>query len=805
MSNNTQYEAKLAKNDDDDLTKSQESVYKPALKHLPTTPDLHVYRTQIEALHEEELQRQRDDDPSAVKSGNLEELNSIDLAISSYGSPSMTSPAQTLTSLTIAMIHSSGKDARSFGGQSLVSAQSLASQETPLQYAPLTIPLVSIESPPLLPVTQPHDFDLLEWFKNKLNDDRYRLVKFDLPNDKVPLMDEYNRRVSFDTVNLQYAEELDDDDSASDEDQWPSPHMERGRQRIASPIASPLLRSPGRGSPTRQSIDLSDFSKYFMQGRMDYPTTPIITHRGCTFTREHPAFQDLYQGKLPGMKPVLPGRVILIYLSGRKHTWVGLDWVLNKFLEDGDRIVVVSAINLKLMLKSSKKYQKHGRFAPVTTKTLKMRLRQRNRPEYIKILSRDIMEYIMYVIDPSVIAKVSIELAVGRTKDVLKGMYKLYEPNLVCTGTKLSTRNSAPLKSWLSSKLTDRLIKNFPLPVIAVPAMNMNKLELDLEVELNKRSKEADARIKNNPYRLRLTAKVDAKIEAIKVNQVDSEDTMDTTSSVSAKAEESDVESILSDDSEYSLNSGSSDGSYSSYDEIAKLYQEYKSDITKTVKVLLLKPIDEEYYTNLLKPISDKSSALCQEFQGIDPDFRGKGAKVARAITGSNSFGVVPYKTKSLLDPVEAPKKQSAAPGLSFKEMKKNLRMNSISQELSASPSPPESDRSLLVIPQINIRGPESPEEGARKSSLKFVNLESPSQMRLQEELVQKKNANKSKLLTKSLSYDQDDGHHAPRPKLEPLKSHPDIHMIDSTQRAYEEKDEKKKKSKKKKFWKLFS
>lgn len=35
----------------------------------------------------------------------------------------------------------------------------------------------------------------------------------------------------------------------------------------------------------------------------------------------------------------------------------------------------------------------------------------------------------------------------------------------------------APLRSWQSSKLTDRIIKNFPLPVIAVPAVNMCQFE----------------------------------------------------------------------------------------------------------------------------------------------------------------------------------------------------------------------------------------------------------------------------------------------------------------------------------------
>ena len=46
----------------------------------------------------------------------------------------------------------------------------------------------------------------------------------------------------------------------------------------------------------------------------------------------------------------------------------------------------------------------------------------------------------------------------------------------------------------------------------------------------------------------------------------------------------------------------------------------------------------------MVKLISDESVGLCEEIISIQPNFIGNGAKLAREITGSNSFGNVPIK-----------------------------------------------------------------------------------------------------------------------------------------------------------------
>jgi hypothetical protein len=666
--------------------------------------------------------------------------------------------------------------------------------------------------------TAPGEYDLLEWMAKKLSD-AYRYKKFNIPKERganTITKTNYEKRVSFDTIDIDYCDDYEDEVDDIDhftgcssnpnfDDQLASslnsfanslnPNDSRGRVRGRSPVMSPNSRSPLASpnrrtipsvSPSREGSDFSmDLVRLLKQKRIDYPTTPIITHRGCTFSKLHHQFENLYLGKLNNeangyLKPVLPNRVILVYISGRKHTWVALDWVLHHFIEHGDTVIIVSAIHSRQLSKTGNRRRSSANTRPVTPMTPRMRLRQRNQPAFVKVIAKNIMSYVMEVINPSIIARVTVELAVGKTKDVLKEMYKLYEPNLACTGTKPNSRISAPLKSWLSSKLTDRLVKNFPLPVVVVPAMNINKMEDQLERDINKRF---TAEVGQNPSQNSPPAS--QSDHAVEDSHLEIKDDVN---------DEDDRSSINSDDTE----SVSSEGSYSSYDEISKLYVDYKKDLRHNIKKLAKQEVNDQYFANFATLVSDKSAELCRDIRGVDPDFRGKGSKLARAITGSNSFGVVPYKTKSLLAPVEKPVKKEtspANPSMTYKEMKRTLLRNKAG---SASPTPstsPPPQKSSVPHLQINFHSPSpelSPEDGYRKSSLKFVNLETP--------LANKGRGDNKLALHRSVSYEPDC---SSRPPLEPLKSHPDIvSALDSAGSDYKEKE---KKSKKKKFWKIFS
>lgn len=605
--------------------------------------------------------------------------------------------------------------------------------------------------------------DLLEMLNHR--SDSYRDMKIKTDASKSSC-DGYDQRVSFDTVNLQF----DDDDADSDDEGYDwnyefGPSRGRGRGRSPSPAHTSPLHSPS-GAPFLTTRDSYNLSRMLSPRRLAYPTTPIITHKGCSFTKFHLDFDNLYKGKFNNkengfLKPVLPHRVILVYISGRKHTWVALDWVLKEYIENGDTVIVVSAINKGFEKNRRKSFERQRAVAM----TPRMRLRLRHRPENIKVIARNIMDYMQRVLKHGVIARLSVELSVGKTKDVLKEMYKLYEPNLVCTGSKVNSRIGAPLKSWNSSKLTDRLVKNYPLPLIVVPAMNMGRFEKKLECELN-----GETNITPLGFDENLIPK--------ERDFVDDDD--DDTSSISS-----------------SIDSVSSDESYSSFDEIAKLYTNYKKGLKTSLTALKKNEMNEDFFSQFLTTISDKSIEFCQNVRDVDPDFKGKGAKLARAITGSNSFGSIPYKTKSLLIPVETEQSSLSSnitSGLSYKEMKRNLQRKKLELENpSSNPSPPN-----IIIENA------SPVEPPKKSALTF-NLESPPRSTSPRTTSPKSSGLRmtSKKLQKSLSHDIDSS--SKRPELEPMKSHPDIRaQLGGNSRSSSSEDITGKGKKKKKFWKLF-
>ena len=657
--------------------------------------------------------------------------------------------------------------------------------------------------------------DLLQLFNNKLSDG-YRNIKLSIPQEKKLLIKQYyQKRVSFDTIDILYDDDINDlwDDTFG----WElydsiAGNMKakdsRGRNRAVSPRRSPA-GSPGELSPLRgysysnslktKGLDLSNYDLSPLDidinrldaSRLDesifallsaasnviYPTRPIITHRGCTYSKLHKDYENLYLNKLNNkehgfLKPVLALRTILVYISGRKHTWVALDWILRNFIEHGDTVIVVSAVNSPDLLNPKRRnsyYSPHS-FAP--PKSALGRFKMRNKPEYINFIARNVMSYIMEVINPNVIAKITVEIAVGKTKDVLKEMYKLYEPNLVSTGTKPNSKIGAPLRSWLSSKLTDRLVKNFPLPVIVVPAVNMCKFEYDIQDQIN----QFHAKTSTSNMEFTSSESSQSTSQSGGANSMNlSNHSTDSNSEFHPSTSDEGYASSISSES-----SVSSEGSYSSYQEISNLYYNYKNELSAGLQKLKKQPIDEMYFANQLRLVSEKSATLCEDIRGVDPDFRGNGSKLARAITGSNSFGVVPYKTKSLLDPVVK------THSMSYSELKKNLQKRS-------SESKPTSPLSIQETPAIIVgdHDEESPDSTIvpKKSALTFVNLQPPNLKKIG-----------NKLLQKSLSHDINDSSN--RPKLEPLKSHPDLKTLANG--SNELLPDGKRKKSKKKFWKFF-
>ncbi|KAG7692934.1 hypothetical protein KL933_004084 [Ogataea haglerorum] len=345
-------------------------------------------------------------------------------------------------------------------------------------------------------------------------------------NSSVPLRTtaNYKRRVSFDTVNIQVADNDDyfgDDDSddvglVQGRDRWSrreqllnssgwdgfkSNEPSAGSSYLASRGRSPHRdSSPHQGmranscerslSPShpfdRRMGSVSPIRNISIAGALtsrQYPTSPIITHDACTLTKKHKDFDKLYLRQLGSKRPLLPDRSIMCYISGRKHTWVALDWCCNRLLEDGDSMVVTAAINPRSRSLFARRLSCSSNQSRVASEEY-----IRNSPEYAKVVTENIMKYIMAILNPNKVLKITIELAVGGTKDVLKDMYSLYQPSLVVVAAKPT--KAASTRSWVTSRVTDRLVKNFHVPVVIVPSLNMDLFEKKLFAVLNKRMDE---------------------------------------------------------------------------------------------------------------------------------------------------------------------------------------------------------------------------------------------------------------------------------------------------------------------------
>lgn len=624
---------------------------------------------------------------------------------------------------------------------------------------------------------------LLAEFQNRSNEE-YRDVVFppQVPHGKFQL------RISFDTIDIRYHEgeeeafldSLEDDSLASRMRRMSDEHEYNGRgRRRESDLKVPSARSPVRSpsaSPTRMMSPHRNMAS-LLKPFLEYPTTPIITHRGTALTRVHQNYEDLYQGNLGhmGLQPVLPRRVIMVYISGRKHTWVGLDWILRNFIEHGDTVVIFSAINHKLAPPANghTSFPPPGKYNP---KTPKVRLRQRSRPEFIKHIALSVMNYALSVINKNIIAKVTVEIIDSNTKDALKDMYKLYEPNLVCVGSKANTKNSAPLKSWHSSRLSDRLVKNFPIPVIVVPAVNMGPFEKKLLAQM-----EAEASGKHSPIYSEISNAPEESAEPSEDGDVENDEGVDS----------GDLDSLESSDDE----SVASSDSYSSFKEITDIYKEKRLDLIDQLDTLMHRTVDENYFTGFAKAISDNSLELCNELRKIDPDFKGKGAKLASAITGSTSFGKVPYKTRSMLTPEPNDDKKSQSSGKSYNELKKQLTRNAQNNEAakngrvdsgSASPTQQvqfDKNQNLpsIKVDRFNSKSPSPFSQAPKASALKFSELETPNRY--------KERNSHGHGLKKFFSNDERSSYNS---LIKPTKSNPETRSNDS--------DDKKRK-KKKKFW----
>ncbi|AOA62385.1 hypothetical protein PP7435_CHR2-0773 [Komagataella phaffii CBS 7435] len=537
--------------------------------------------------------------------------------------------------------------------------------------------------------------------------------------------EKFRTRVSFDTVNLQYSDANAIDARSDDEDEynyistarnaqllggWTDTldSSRRGRSlskastggRTSSPLAMSPTHSPMR-SPQRRIHSPAPLSRggpgLFGGFRRDYPTSPIIEHDSCTLTKIHKDWELLYAGKLPNKKPALPNRVILVYASGRRHTWVAIDWCLRSLLQDGDEIVIAAAVNPDHHI-PNKLHKRHN-----VSKT---------GPQYIKVVTGNLMKYIISVVNPRKIVKISVELAVGSTKEVLRDMLQLYQPNLAVISA-LPNKNSA-LRSWKSSRLTDRMVKNYPIPTIIVPAANMDDFENILFENLNRiydekakhNVKEVD--LEDEFYDIQLPTSQQFELALKNIRQRDLRELKDVdTASVSGKLEDG-VEKKESTESSEDTNeedldydneepqeydgprtgrtrsrnephatrmvrpksenhSSDSDSIYSNssleettnIEHMRAVVYQTEANLVEQLYEIRKKPLNKDTFKELLATVSTAGYKIGKEMAET-ARMGGEGAELVRTVTGAPSVGSSAYHTKSMLLDV-SPKTSNSA------------------------------------------------------------------------------------------------------------------------------------------------
>ncbi|CCF59473.1 hypothetical protein KAFR_0H00640 [Kazachstania africana CBS 2517] len=156
-------------------------------------------------------------------------------------------------------------------------------------------------------------------------------------------------------------------------------------------------------------------------------------------------------------------RKILCYISGRKHTWVALDWMVTEFAQSMDHLIVVTRLPpLKTTGVASDSDWAPGYNMFDIKKTL---------------ASLELyVENLLHRCNNKAI-KLTIEITIGKIRKVLIDMTNIYLPDLIIT----TTLNMQSYVKWRSKYVSDLLCTVFPIPIIVLPVLLMSEFEYDLQ------------------------------------------------------------------------------------------------------------------------------------------------------------------------------------------------------------------------------------------------------------------------------------------------------------------------------------
>lgn len=226
--------------------------------------------------------------------------------------------------------------------------------------------------------------------------------------------------------------------------------------------------------------------------------------------------------------PTIP-RTILVYVSGKRHTWVALDWVIFNLATDTDHIVIMA--NLPKLSKMKKSYRSHSRSRSTSSSRSRSQgrsLSQSRGGVSMKrtnskgstlsagssqlssegmtdddgvdlYIDRDIMEwssgyqesdielvvgniydYVSVIMPHNLAVKVTVDITVGTPKQAFFDASNTYTPDALVVGT-LRWERTDSLVRYKSTYLLDILATTFPIPTYIVPAKRLYQTELAVQ------------------------------------------------------------------------------------------------------------------------------------------------------------------------------------------------------------------------------------------------------------------------------------------------------------------------------------
>lgn len=193
-------------------------------------------------------------------------------------------------------------------------------------------------------------------------------------------------------------------------------------------------------------------------------------------------------------------RTILCHISGRRHTWVALDWTMRKLAQNTDHIVVLANIPRFSGASSgsgSSSHRLEARGGRGRRRSLSVDVKgavneggdegvvewtSGYRADAITSKLEDLLEYIAVIVPKDIVVKVTVEIVIGKTKKIILDAMNVYTPEFV-TSTTLKWERTDSLVMWKCKSLTDVLCTRYPVPVFVLPVKRMHELEEDLQEE----------------------------------------------------------------------------------------------------------------------------------------------------------------------------------------------------------------------------------------------------------------------------------------------------------------------------------